>query len=65
MVKIITTLLFMMAHLLLISTHAEARVVSHIVINGTGLYEDGRNDKNEERECISFKPTLKEITKIL
>lgn len=38
-------------------------MVSHIVINGTGLYEDGRNDKNEERQCTSFKPTLKEITK--
>jgi hypothetical protein len=54
-------LILMMANFLLILTHAEARVVSHVEVKWVGLYDDGRNDKAEEKQCKSFRPTKKQI----
>ncbi|WP_336803839.1 hypothetical protein [Erwinia aphidicola] len=50
-------LLITLSFLCILSPQVKGRVVSQLEIKGVGLVEDGRNDKSEERECKSFKPT--------
>lgn len=62
MVNIKNTLFFTTPLLIIISIPASGRMVSHIDINGTGLYDNLRKDSNQERLCKGFRPSKKQLT---
>jgi hypothetical protein len=61
MINVKNSSLVVISTLLILQAHAEARVVSHVEVKWVGLYDDGRNDKAEEKQCKSFRPTKKQI----
>jgi len=63
MEKFITKTIIIFWTFMVVSVHAQARVVSHLEVKGIGLYSDQRNDKDEERACKVFRPTKKQMTR--
>jgi len=61
MVKLKSIFIAALSLFFVIPTHAQARVVSQVDVEGVGLIYDGRNDKNEEEACKVFKPTKKQV----